>query len=202
MHNEKKEIVLQSLIQAIPYVGGSLSTLYFGSKQEKRFKRIEQFYNEIKDEINNIKGSIKSIDNHNQEELSAILEELHEKIESEHLEIKKKYYKQYFKSTLINPVNGNFDERKFFLDILSNLTPLQLKLLIFIYQQQNPIPSNGISIHGVDSSLITGSINQLKTFGLVKMKLDSIAFTNMGGAMNEKVSMSQFGKKFHEFCLQ
>jgi len=202
MHNEKKEIVLQSLIQGIPYVGGSLSTLYFGSKQEKRFKRIEDFYNEIKDEINNIKDSIKPIDNHNQEELSAILEELHDKIESEHLEIKKKYYKQYFKSTLINPVNGNFNERKFFLDILSNLTPLQIEILIFIYQQQSPIPSNGILKPGIDASLITGSINQLKTFGLVKMKLDSIAFTNMGGSMNEKVSMSKFGEMFHEFCIQ
>lgn len=74
--------------------------------------------------------------------------------------------------------------------------------MIFIYQQQNPIPSNGILKPGIDASLITGSINQLKTFGLVKMELDSIAFTNMGGSMNEKVSMSKFGEMFHEFCIQ
>lgn len=201
MTDGKKEIFIQSLIQAIPYVGGSLSTLYFGAKQEKRFKRIKQFYTELKEEINDIKDSIKDIHNHNEDELSAILEQLNEKVETEHLETKKKYYKKYFKNTLINPVRGNYDERKMFLDILSDLTPLQIELLVFIIQQNKPIPSNGISMRGVDSSLILGSLNQLKTFGLIKMELDSISFTNLGGAMNEKVSISEFGKSFHSFCI-
>lgn len=39
-----KDIVIEAIIQTIPYVGGALSTLYFGHKQEKRFKRLETFY--------------------------------------------------------------------------------------------------------------------------------------------------------------
>lgn len=45
-----KEVILEALMQALPYVGGSLATLYFGHKQEKRFKRLEKFYEELKEE--------------------------------------------------------------------------------------------------------------------------------------------------------
>lgn len=200
--NEKKEIYIKSLVQAIPYVGGSLSTLYFGSKQKKRFKRIEDFYTELKDEIGSIKDEIKDIDEHNPDELSAILEELNEKIEVEHLEIKRKYYKQYFFNTLKKPVKNNFDERKLILDILSELSPFQIELIIFIAQETQAIPTNSIRIHGMDESLIVGAINKLKTSGLVQLDLTGISMTNSGGSMHENVKISPFGKRFHEFCIK
>ena len=201
-NREKREIALQSLIEAIPYVGGSLSTLYFGSKQEKRFKRIENFYSEMKKEIESIQKDIVDISQHNPEELSAILEELHEKIETEHLEVKRKYYKQYFKSTLKKPVKNNYDERKIILDILSDLSPVQIELLTFIAQQNNALSTNSIRKPGVDQSLTIGAINKLKTTGLISTELNSISFTDIGGSIDEKLRISQFGKKFHDFCIK
>lgn len=201
-NKEKRDIAIQSLIEAIPYVGGSISTLYFGSKQEKRFKRIENFYSEMKKEIESIQKDIVDIGQHNPDELSAILEELHEKIETEHLEVKRKYYKQYFKSTLKEPVKNNYDERKIFLDILSDLTPLQIELLTFIVIQNNALSTNNIRKPGVDQSLTIGAINKLKTTGLISTELNSISFTNVGGSMDENVRVSPFGKRFHDFCIK
>ena len=41
---EQRDLVIQAGMQAIPYVGSSLATLYFGRKQDLRFKRLETFY--------------------------------------------------------------------------------------------------------------------------------------------------------------
>lgn len=39
---DKLELVINAGLQAIPYVGGPLATLYFGYKQEQRFQRVEK----------------------------------------------------------------------------------------------------------------------------------------------------------------
>lgn len=198
---EYRDIVIESGMQAIPYIGGSLATLYFGVKQEKRFKRIENFYKELSVDIEMIKSSIPDISCHNSEELNAILEELHEKIESEHLEIKKSYYKQYYKKTLLRPVNGNFDERKLMLDILSQITPLQIEIIIFLVRQQSAIIAANIQKPGTENAVIQGSIAQLKNYGIIEGSLKEIVFGGSGNAINENVSLTAFGRKFHEFCL-
>lgn len=50
-----RDLVIQAGIQAIPHVGGSLATLYFGLKQEFRFQRLETFYKEVASEIQTLK---------------------------------------------------------------------------------------------------------------------------------------------------
>ncbi|EHQ89866.1 hypothetical protein [Desulfosporosinus youngiae] len=195
------DIIIESLVQAIPYVGAPLATLYFGQKQEKRFKRLERFYQELKEEIENIGQPLPNISSHNPEELSAILEELHEKVETEHIEVKRRYYKEYFKNTMRFPVKGNFDERKLFLDIMGALTPLQIELVIFLAQQRAAIQASTISKPGVDQALIAGSLAQLKTYGIMEGALNSIVFGGAGNSINENISLSKFGQRFHSFCL-
>lgn len=195
------DVVIESIVQAIPYIGAPLATLYFGHKQEKRFKRLERFYQELQEEIGRIGQTFPDISSHNSEELSAILEELNEKVETEHIENKRKYYKEYFKNTMRFPVNKNFDERKLFLDILGALTPLQIELVIYFSKQTAPTMGSSITKPGVDSALITGSLAQLKTYGVVLSVLNSIGFGNRGGSINEDISLSSFGRRFHAFCL-
>lgn len=196
-----KDLIIEALVQSIPYVGSALSTLYYGNKQEKRFKRLEKFYIELKDEIKSIGSKFPDISSHNPQELSAILEELNEKVETEHIEIKRKLYKDYFIKTMIHPVNGNFDERKLFLDILGALTPLQIELIIFLSQQSGAIIGSNINKPGIDKALIEGSIAQLKTYGLVVGALNSIVIGGRGNGIHENIVLSQFGRKFHAFCL-
>lgn len=195
------EVIIESLVQAIPYIGAPLATLYFGNKQEKRLKRLERFYQELREEIGNIEEALPNISSHNPEELSAILEELNEKVEVEHLEVKRRYYKEYFKNTMRYPVNSNFDERKLFLDILGSLTPLQIELVIFLFQKRAAVQASTISKPGVDQAVIVGSFAQLKTFGIVEGELADIVFGGGGNAINENISLSRFGQRFHSFCL-
>jgi len=90
--SEKRDLVIQAAMQAIPYVGAPLSAIYFGVKQERRFKRIESFYTELAEEINEIRDQIVSVDRQNKEALAAILEELNEKVETEPLEEKREFF--------------------------------------------------------------------------------------------------------------
>lgn len=200
---DKRDLVIQASMELVPYVGGPLSTLYFGSKQEKRFKRIESFYKEISEEIGHMKESISSLDNQDPEQLEAIIESLHEKIEIEPTKEKRDYLKNYFKNTLKHPVSGNFDERKYFLETLSNLTLLECELLIFLKTQSSALQVRSIQKPGIDTYAIVGSIGRLKTSGFISAATSSIALGgNADNSLNEMVSITTFGNKFIQFCLE
>ena len=114
---EKRDLAIQTGMQLIPYVGGSLCTLYFGTKQEKRFKRIESFYTELAQELTQVKAALPPIEQQDAPALEAIMESLHDKVESEPTVEKRQFFKNYLKNTLRLPVSGNFDERKYFLQL-------------------------------------------------------------------------------------
>lgn len=78
-NKEKFKFAVNAGLQAIPYVGGPLATLYFGYKQEQRFQRIEQTLKEVAEELNGM--SIPSIEEHNKDELIPLIDELTDKIE-------------------------------------------------------------------------------------------------------------------------
>ena len=101
---EKRDLVIQAGMQAIPYVGSSLATLYFGRKQELRFKRLQTFYKEVAEEVSDLKDKIASPEAYDKEALTAIIEELNEKIEHEQVQEKREFLKAYLKNTLIHPV--------------------------------------------------------------------------------------------------
>lgn len=199
---DKRDLVIQAGMQLVPYVGGSLSSLYFGAKQEKRFKRLESFYQEIASEVEKMKGTISSIDKQDPVALEAIIESLHEKVEAEPTQEKREFFKNYFKNTLRNPIAGNFDERKYFLDSLGDMTLLECDLLAFVNSQPTPIQVGTIQKPGTDKYAIVGAIGRLKSRGFLTAAQGS--FSVGGGADNslqEIVSISSFGKSFVSFCL-
>ena len=201
-NSDKRDLVIQAGMQLVPYVGGSLSSLYFGAKQEKRFKRLESFYQEIASEMEKMKDSISSVDKQDPVALEAIIESLHEKVEAEPTLEKREFFKNYFKNTLKFPVAGNFDERKYFLDALSEMTLLECELLAFINSQPNSIQVGTIQKPGTDKYAVVGAIGRLKSRGFLTATQGSFAVG--GGADNslqEIVSVSSFGKSFIAFCL-
>ena len=157
---DKLELVVNAGLQAIPYVGGSLATLYFGYKQEQRFQRVEKTLKEVADELQGIQ--IPSIEQHNKDELITLIDELTDKIEKEQLESKRILYKEYFKNILKTPTNGNYEERKLFLEVLEKITPLQIEIFQFLL-----VNDLAIQKPGTDQSLIQSSILQLENYGLV-----------------------------------
>lgn len=199
---EKMELVVEAGMQCIPVVGSPLASLYFGNKQNKRFKRIEDFYREVSEELESVKEKIIPVNRHNEEELSAILEDLNDKIENEHIKLKVELYKNYFKNTMISPVNNNYSERKLLLDIIKELSPLEIEILVFLNQQNVPIINTSISKQGVESSIIQGCISKIKMLGLIDANLNSIVIGGNCGAASEEIKLSTLGKKFHRFCME
>lgn len=188
-------------MQLIPYVGGSLATLYFGAKQEKRFSRLESFYNELAEEIQKMSESVASLEQQNPIALEAIIDSLHEKVETEPILEKREFFKNYYKNTLKKPVVNNFDERKFFLDSLAEMTLLECELLAFIRSTPNILVGD-IQKPGVDQYAIVGAIGKLKSRGFL-IALQRTVFGGGGAdnSLHEMVSISTFGRSFHEFCL-
>lgn len=196
------DLALEALVQTIPYVGGPLATLYFGHKQEKRFKRLESFYSELKEIIENITEELPDISHHDPDELSSIIENLHEKIETEHLEQKRNFYKLYYLKNLYSPVTReNYDKRMLFLNILGILTPDQIELLIFFVNQTSPVIDKSLSKPGVEQAVLLGHLAQLKMLGLVHSQLNGIVLGGSGSGINESVEISTLGREFHKFCL-
>lgn len=201
---DKIEITIQSALQLIPYIGASLSTAYFGTKQEKRFKRIESFYQEFSDFIQQNNLQISSFQQHNEEMLIALIEELNEKIERESVQIKRNYFKKYLYSTLSMSVNeSSFDEQRYFLDTLANMTLLECEILLFLKQHGVPVQVSNISKPYVDQYAIVASIGRLKINGFLQAATTTIAFgENADNSLFEEVSISSFGNKFITYCLK
>ena len=196
---DKFELVVNAGLQAIPYVGGPLATLYFGYKQEQRFQRVEQTLKEVANELQNCQ--LPRIEEHNSEELMSLIDELTDKIENERIESKRNLYKEYFKNILKTPTNGNYEERKLFLEVLSRITPLQIEIFQFILRTPDVIDAN-ISKPGTDISLIKSSILQLENDGLVIATLNSITLGESQAGMPMRLTVSEFGKRFNSFCLE
>lgn len=196
---DKLELVVNAGLQAIPYVGGPLATLYFGYKQEQRFQRVEKTLKEVAEELQNVQ--IPNIEQHNKEELITLIDELTDKIEKEQLESKRILYKEYFKNILKTPTNGNYEERKLFLEVLEKITPLQIEIFQFLLINDNTVDL-AIQKPGTDQSLIQSSILQLENYGLVNATIHSISLGGSNAGMPMSLKVSQFGKRFNDFCLK
>ncbi len=196
---DKFELVVNAGLQAIPYVGSSIAALYFGAKQEKRFERIEQTMKEIADDLKGV--PLANADQHNKEELLSLIEEWTDSIEKEHLESKRALYKRYFEKILMTPSNGNYEERKLFLDILKQITPLQVELLAFLFDHPNVLDT-AIQKQGTDSVMIKSAVLQLQNHGLIEAKLESIFISDISSSMPQRLIVSEVGKRFKEFCLE
>ncbi|NMH72768.1 hypothetical protein HF078_06765 [Bacillus sp. RO2] len=201
---DKFEIAVQSGMQLIPYVGGAMATAYFGSKQEKRFKRIESFYQEIYAEFEGFKEGFKDFQEHNTDAIIAIMEEFNEALEREHTSQKREYFKKYLKNTLINPVTNNFDERKFFLETLGGMSLLECEVLIFLnHNYGSNIRVGAIEKPGINQYAIVGAIGKLKSHGFVQTGQGSMTIgSGLDNMLNEIVSISSFGQVFCKFCLE
>ena len=196
-----RDIAIEAGMQLIPYVGGSLAAIYFGRKQEIRFKRLESLYKEVAEEVQCIQSEIADLSNQNPDELRAIIEVMNEKIESESVELKRQYYKRFFVNTLKNPVNGNYEERKLFLDIISQSTLLQLEIVAFLASQSSPVTSHSLKKPGVEQAVLLGSVAQMKNYGIINGVLNEILFGKDSNLIDEKINLTDFGKQFHDFCI-
>lgn len=196
------DLAIEAGIGAIPVVGGPLQTLYFGAQNEKRFKRIEKFYNELNDELENMKHQIPPIDTiPNKDEFLGILEDLNSEVEKAKTQSKIKYFKSFYKNTLLTSNTPNFNTHNFFLEALVNLTNLELEILFYLFTKAQQRYISDIRVNGVSNDLVIGSLNRLADYGLVSTNLLEISLGGPSSGASNAYKITDLGTQFSSFVL-
>jgi hypothetical protein len=203
---ERNENAIEAGLQLIPAVGGALATLYFGRKQEIRFKRLEQFYSQISDELKKIQDKFPPVERHDEESLLSILEKLNDRIEKESINEKVSYLKKYLRNTLLQPVTKeNLDSRLMFLNIVSELTVFECNILcrINMVKADNATSARHISKKiKCDEYVAAGAINKLRALGFLRREHNDMIVHNVDPILSDSFTVSDFGKEFIQFCMQ
>lgn len=204
---EKMDIVIESSLQLVPYVGGALATAYYGTKNEKRFKRIEAFYADIKTLVEaNEEKFIALSSSYNEDEIIDLIEKLNDKVEKEHQQKKIEYFKNYFLNTVFAGKNKSFDEKSFFLDSLANMTLIECDMLQLVNKAMNinhGIQVKSLNYPGLDQYALVGAVGRLKNLGFIRAQTMSLQIggTNSDNSLNEVISLTPFGRSFIEYCF-
>lgn len=198
---QEMENTVKAGLQLIPYVGGTLATLYFDKKQQKEFNRLLNFYKELSEEIENLNEKL-SLDDQDEMKLITLIEKINNKVEKEVFREKINYFKHYFKNILIQPVKDDYDEKVFFLESLSSMTLLEIEILRFLDSQSDFVEIGSIRKDGIEQYAIVGVIGRLRNLGFLQSAGGGMSFGDKSdNYLKELVKVSSFGKKFIRFCL-
>ncbi|WP_152995547.1 MULTISPECIES: hypothetical protein [Exiguobacterium] len=198
------DVVLEAGLQLVPFAGGSLATLYFGSKQAKQFNRIEHFYKEFAEKVNALESEPTSLNEQQQEELTDLIDDVNEKVEREASEKKRKYLQNFLLHSLNTPTAQDFDTKKFFLDALGTCNELDLEILASLSRNlpDQFMVVGSITKPGVEQYAIVGSIGRLKNLGFIYAITQGMTFGgNTDNSLSDAVTITPFGKQFVNYCL-
>jgi len=132
--NEKAESIEKALIAAIPYIGGSISSLLGDYQDRKKHERLTNFFTSLQVDINDLKDQVNSKFISTDDFLD-IFEKTSRKIADERNE----EIRIAFKNILLNSIisdNITYDKVEVFLKTLERLRPDHIFLLSIL---NNPI---------------------------------------------------------------
>lgn len=206
----KMQTVIEAGINAIPYVGGSLASIYSNNRNNKRFERIEEFYTNTKKQMESMEQGLKdriNNANHDPELLALLIEKQNNVIETEYINEKKQYLQSFFINNLIMDTTVNtYDKKIMYLDALKNLNYSELEIISLLFQMNKPQPVHAIEFKGrpdKDRYTIVGHINRIRNYGFLEMYTGDIY--TIGGQQDNIheniILISDFGKEFVSFCL-
>jgi len=161
-------------------------------------------YSELASELSTIKTQIVPIESQDEDGLISLIEQVNDKVENEHQEIKFQSYKKFMKNILTDPVNSsNYDKRKTFLDIIEHISIIELEILVFLYKNFGLTTQvKNISKPGVNQYAIVGAINKLKSYGFLRTAQGSFSIGgNNDNLLEEIVSVNEYAKEFIEFSI-
>ena len=198
---QEAENTIKAGLQLIPYIGGTLATLYFDKKQQREFNRLLNFYKELSEELKGLKKEL-SLDNQDEVKLMTLIEKVNNKIEKEVLQEKINYFKNYFKNILIQPVKDDYDEKVFFLDSLASMSLLEVEVLKFLNSQSDFMQIGTIQKPEIEQYAIVGAVGRLRNLGFLQSAGGGMSFGDKSdNYLKELVKVSPFGKEFIKFCL-
>lgn len=193
-------LVIESAIGEIPVIGGVVSSLYFGAQNEKRFKRIESFYEDLNTKMKQIEHLIpQNVDSNSQDQLIGIIETIHSEIEKSKTKNKTIYFVNAYKNLLLSSNKSLLDTEELYVEILSSLTKIEIDLLALSFRNQSSV-GRPTGVLDIDDNLAIGIMNRLSDFGLINKHLEQIVIGG-GGAETYIYSISNLGITFCRYIL-
>lgn len=191
------DLIVEGGIGAIPYIGGVVQSLYFGTKNEKRFRRVEKFYENLNEDLKCIRNQIPEdvFNLENKDQLIGIFEGINDEIEKSKAQNKIDMYKNLYKNCLLRINNASWDSEEYFLLVLNQLTSIEIQLLAYLMNRGNESFLGNISMVGYSQELIDGSLNRLADFGLLEKTIGSIVLGDIG-RQNMGYKISNLGIQF------
>lgn len=196
-------LAIEAGISAIPTVGGVIQTLYYGRKNEIRFKRIEKFYEKLNKDLENVKNSIPVVTNptSNRDQLLGIIETINDEVEKAKSQDKINYYKTLYTNCILNINNSVWDEEEYFLEVLNRITPLQIEVIYLL--NSHPGFQKNLSNLNVSQFLFDGSMNILVDLGILESSILSLTLVSNGRGKQEMAyKISDLGKRFVDMVLK
>lgn len=209
MEEKNKDIIDNVVVfgfNLLPYIGGSLASIYTSNREKKKFERIKEFYEEISSILRDHEQSLKDLNMsiHDEDSLIYLIESIHEQVERENRDSKKRYLQNFFINTLTYPTNPRtFDKKQYYLNALSSLTELECEMLAFLFFQKNPVQIVNIQLNdNEDPYVILGRLNRLRNYGFIKILMGDQIVHGRDNALYDLVHISEVGKDFANYCLR
>jgi len=194
---------LEALMSAIPYVGSAINTLYFGHKRDRQFKRLQELYRLLKEDLNKLEHrSIRNINHLDNDALVGIIELIHESAEKDYTATKLKYLRNCYYHSLIDQRRDNYEDRKVFIKILDELSEYEIEILSELYLA--PDENHGYTLdqfEGDEKDTVYAIFERLKSYGLAHLKLHRPVLPNVDFTEHSMCAISKYGRKFYDYCL-
>lgn len=140
MNTKKKEIsktLIKSLFGAVPYIGTMLDEVFFEYRSRVRQERLNQFVEAFKEYIEVIDIGEIDIDNLKSEEFVDVLESILKSVANNRNKSKVEYFKKILANQIKQDSYNDFTET--YLDIISKLNEIQIRILKNHYEIRKPI---------------------------------------------------------------
>lgn len=199
-------LALESVIGSIPTVGAALQTAYFGAKNERRFKRIENFYKSLSDDISTLQSQmatneqISKISN----ELSDFMETTNNIIESQSSLAKQSMLHNAFLNILTSPERIDWSRSKFFTSTVSQIELVDLQVMIAIQKIPDGrwvVPEEVEHATSLDHFFSIGLLERLTNFGYLEKRFGSITMNEDGTKIDTYYRITNLGNQFLDFVM-
>lgn len=124
-------LAIEGIVASIPTVGPALQTAYFGRKSEKRFKRIENFYNDLSQHVQELQDQMvaKTEIEKYSDQIAEFMEKSNDLVESDVQGFKSALLRNAFLTILKSPSEVNWNEEQYFTSTIGQMDTTDFQVL-------------------------------------------------------------------------
>ena len=205
--NDYLNLAIETAISSIPHVGSILQTAYFGAQNEKRFKRVENFYQSLGEDVQTMKDNLatKAELETVADELSDFIEATNSIIESQSSISKKAWLHNAFLKVLTDTSTINWSQTRYFMSVIKQIDDIDAIVLFSISKLPHDkwaVVNEILKAIPLDKFLLIGLLERLASFGLLEKRLGSINMKDNGTFIDTYYRITELGKSFISFTVE